>query len=422
MPVDYLDPDFEYDDSIEPPDDIRIYRDIRYGRNLHLVMTDLRLFRADHVVPEDAFPGRVVMTEEQLIESEGDVPTWADAYVDLESFADGVYVDALVAGAALLGYDEGEATGLVVVRYVNTVVEALVEAGDETWSLVEATEEMSRGLAFRTLGKTSPFSSIGSRYLAVANPYDAYARFRYSESDGASEHMLGDEQEAWFLDKMSTSDAVWKVWGNEFTLTPRRVDTSEFALPAAFQQVFLLSVEDWDGCPNKRDELLDQLSGIDNVVAVTGDIHAFFAGTPSVTGDTSRNIVEFVGAGISSTPYERLLLRTASADPVLRAAGAPALALLVQELVLEPGVNPTLAYANIKGNGFATVEVSADALDVSYFETDRANVSAEFLDSGDELAAAFETKRFRVLTGDKSLYHEQEGTYLRWDPETSSWI
>lgn len=39
-----------------------IYRGFRYGRNLNLIMTDYRTFRNDHLIPEDAFPGTVVMT------------------------------------------------------------------------------------------------------------------------------------------------------------------------------------------------------------------------------------------------------------------------------------------------------------------------------------------------------------------------
>ena len=414
MPVDYLETDFQYDDSVTPPDDIQIYRDIRYGKNLHLVMTDLRLFRADHVVAEDAFPGRVVMTEDELTTQQGELPAWADAYVDVQTYAEGAYADALSA----TDHSDDEASGLVAVRYINGVVAALIEAGDTTWDLIED-ETLPRGLAFVTLGKASKFSSIGSRYLAVQEPYDAYARMRFDESAGASENMMGDAQQTWFLDTMTSSDAVWKVWGNEFTLTPRRVDTREFAVPPAFQNIFSLSVEDWDGCPNKRDELLDALADTENVVAVTGDIHAFFAGLPSVSTNIDRGIVEFVGAGIASTPYERLLLRTAAADPALRAAGATALALLVQELLAEPGVNPTLGFANIKQNGFATVTVSAETMDVTYFQTDRQNVSVDVPE--DEVAELFTQERFQVRAGERALYREIDGNLARWNPETSSW-
>ena len=53
------------------------------------------------------------------------------------------------------------------------------------------------------------------------------------------------------------------------------------------------------------------------VVAITGDIHAFFAGTPSVIGDPSRKIVEFVTSSISSTTFQRILQNQVETDPVL---------------------------------------------------------------------------------------------------------
>ena len=40
-----------------------IWRDLRVGKHAHLFVTDLRTFRADHLVPEDALPGRVVVDE-----------------------------------------------------------------------------------------------------------------------------------------------------------------------------------------------------------------------------------------------------------------------------------------------------------------------------------------------------------------------
>lgn len=419
MPVDYLDQGFEYDNTVEPPNDIRIYRDIRYGQNLHLVMTDLRLYRADHVVPEDAFPGRVAMTQDDLAGFAGELPDWADPYVDVGAFEDGAYVDLLLLDAERRGYSVDHATGLIAVRTINNIVAGLIEEGDERWAPIEVTDEMERGLAFITMGKSSPFSSIASRYLAVTAPFETYAAWRFEQTDGASEHMLGDEQEEWFRATMQTSDAVWKVWGNEFTLTRRTVDATAFAVPPEFQQIFSLSVEDWDGCPNKRDELLDSLADVDNVVAITGDIHAFFAGAPRMSSDRTRGVVEFVTAGISSEPYERLLLRTATADPTLLEAGAPALALLVEDMLVEPGVNPSLAYAAIKGNGFATATVSADRFDVSFFQTARENVRNPLTD--EEAREAFSEQRFRVDAGDATLQMERDGEFVRWNPEDGTW-
>lgn len=43
-----------------------IYRSFRYGKNLNLMMTDFRTFRPDHVIPEDAYPGSLAMTQYEV--------------------------------------------------------------------------------------------------------------------------------------------------------------------------------------------------------------------------------------------------------------------------------------------------------------------------------------------------------------------
>ena len=96
MPVDYADdPTFRYDPSATYPEDLRIYRDVAWGDHAHLVLTDLRSYRTDHLVPEDAFPGHVCMTEEQLVGALGAVPDSAPYYVDIATFEGGAYVDIL---------------------------------------------------------------------------------------------------------------------------------------------------------------------------------------------------------------------------------------------------------------------------------------------------------------------------------------
>ena len=64
MPVDYAEPPaLALSDEQEFPDDFRLYRSFLFGTHLELVLTDLRRYRPDHLVPEDAFPGAVFMDE-----------------------------------------------------------------------------------------------------------------------------------------------------------------------------------------------------------------------------------------------------------------------------------------------------------------------------------------------------------------------
>ena len=74
MPVDYPG-DFIYEPGAAPfPDDMRIYRDLHFGQHMHLVMTDLRRYRSDHLVPEDDF-GAVAVTEERILAALARSPT-----------------------------------------------------------------------------------------------------------------------------------------------------------------------------------------------------------------------------------------------------------------------------------------------------------------------------------------------------------
>jgi alkaline phosphatase D len=58
MPIDFADEDFEYHPNQPFPGDIQIYRDFTFGKHLRLVMTDLRSYRTDHLIPEDGVPRR----------------------------------------------------------------------------------------------------------------------------------------------------------------------------------------------------------------------------------------------------------------------------------------------------------------------------------------------------------------------------
>lgn len=208
---------------------ITIYRSLRWGKHVELVMTDQRSYRSDHAIPED--------------------------------FA--ALVNA-AAGASLF-FDPRNFLPLPLVN--------LMDAG---------------ALANRPNIQLSANAS-------VPNP-------RHTAPIGT---MLGKEQKAWWKATMLASDATWKLWGNEVPMMRMRVNDVGGAL--FFDRV--LNGDAWDGYPFERRELLSYLraQNIKNVVVLTGDFHAHFAGVlmdnpDPVTGDPTPVAVatELVAAGISS--------------------------------------------------------------------------------------------------------------------------
>jgi alkaline phosphatase D len=196
---------------------IRIYRDLKFGKLMHLVMTDQRLYRADHLIPEAA-PNPLT----------------------------------------------GQPIGSIGARYM--VPQASLQQ-------VEAAK-LQAGAAL-----PDPLALVS---------------------------VLGAAQRQWWVQTMTTSTAQWKVWGNEVSLLRMGIDGSQVpTAPAAFKAKFVLNADQWDGFNAERKYLMGQLlaKGVKNVVAVTGDIHAFYAGVVMADYDASTPVpamVDLVTAGVSS--------------------------------------------------------------------------------------------------------------------------
>lgn len=423
MPVDFPNqPDFMYDRGVELPKDMTIYRDLRFGKHVHLAMTDLRSYRADHLIDEMAWPGSVAATAEALVDAGLEAPERSGPYVeDITTFADGLYVDIFVTE----DLPAESIAGAVSAQYINDRVTELNEADSDAPAMALIDEETLAGLpigiAYHHMGKLGVGGSLGARYLALQEPFDVYAKVLWHQSGGDRQTVLGAGQREWLLDTLGGSDATWKVWGNEYTLTPRRADISKLDfVPEFLRGKFLLSVEDWDGMPDRRDELVAALSEIGGVVAITGDIHAFFTGMPWDERDPSKRIVEFVTAGVSSAPYRTLLMNTAASDPALAAAGAVALAASADQWLMDKvnKPNPNLTYSDLESNGFSIIEADGESIRTTYYA---ANETVADTPAEGDIKALFEETRFRVAAGTTVLEKEGENGWATWDTESVSW-
>jgi alkaline phosphatase D len=203
---------------------------------------------------------------------------------------------------------------------------------------------------------------------------------------------------------MKGSDATWKLWGNEVTMMRLRIEQ----LGATDVSDRVVSGDSWDGYPAERNELLTFLgdNSIGNVVVLSGDIHAAFAGTLMDNFDAAAPkpvACELVGPGISSNSlFSFLKVATDNAPAALRglvtvdasatggakftenanllllqgttaagtfagaiAQGAPTQAALGAALAdgtADPNTNPHLKYVDTNAQGYGYVKVTADAV------------------------------------------------------------
>lgn len=422
MPVDFSEaPTSDWAPNAVFPDDLRYYRNFVFGQHLELVMTDLRRYRPDHLVPEDAFPGSVFLTEAELMDLDGQLPDSAVAYVDIDAYEGGAYGDALRAGAEQLAIRAASVTGLISVPFIN---DSLATLGlDAPAAIDPADPKLERGFAYHLLLKTSEFSRIGSRYVVALEAFEALAKSKYLASKGASEQLMGSEQRAWFLDTMKASTRTFKVWGNEICMMSRHIDLTPVLLaPPELRQRITISAEDWDGFPNERAALLSELSALDNVVIVSGDLHCFFAGTPYAGNDPEKRVVEFVTGSLTSTTWQDGLDALAS-DPSLPAA-TKVVASTLPILFVDPDTrpNPHLAFENLADNGFGVFEVNGDKLVAQLFSVPSSVIATAPEQLDGPLADAFSETRFEVVAGAADLFRDDDGTRERWHITSMSWL
>jgi alkaline phosphatase D len=146
--------------------------------------------------------------------------------------------------------------------------------------------------------------------------------------------LLGQRQLDWLLHNLKASPATWKLWGTELMVMATRLAPG---VPA--------QVDAWDGYGYERKRILDFIldNNVQNVVAVTGDIHTFFAGTAYTTGDQSTGraaLPEFVGGSATSLGLPE------STD------------LPPETLALLAAINPHISFYDFVKRGYGVIEIS----------------------------------------------------------------
>ena len=272
MPVDFG--DVSFDSTNAAYDNLRIYRDFQFGNLMHLVMTDERLYRDDHVVDE-----------------------------------------ATIAQAQ--GHDP-------------------INGSD----------------------------SIGARYF-VQQPVLQQFEAGKTAALGRVPSILGATQTQWWKDTLKGSTATWKVWGNELMLSRLWLDLRA-AAPAPFNALYVVNADAWDGYPSHRAELLGYLKdqAITNVVALTGDLHAFQCGTVRHLPDPATGapvLVDFVSAGISSSSFYSYVKAGSAGTPLAALVATPE----GFDAVLQAN-NPDFAYVDHNAQGYASATLTATSLVVTF--------------------------------------------------------
>ncbi len=390
-------------DSLPRYPDTKIYRDLAFGKNLRLVVTDYRTYRPDHLIPEDGYPGKVIMTEADLAAASltGTFGSDAFAYVNIDAPE---YVTqklllslAYTQLAQAAGLDDASAgtradanvTGLLALAYVNAVL-----TSPQINAAPIDPAGKPHGLAWIHMGKRDLFTSRGSRYVVVKDTFDAFSASQYATSAGKSENVYGDAQQAW-VDATLAAPETWKVLVSSVSLTSMVFDLRDkMDIPdPTLRNRYYLDCDQWDGFPNRKRELLGKLAAATGgkAIAVSGDIHASFA-------SVEQGVACLTTPAISSDSVK------AGARSVAQAAGFDETSAVYRYVVTDIDKtfaegNPSIAFQDSDKHGFLIVDVGPDSVLATFHLTPSANVVIDYETMQPELASQFEETALRVTPG-----------------------
>jgi alkaline phosphatase D len=147
--------------------------------------------------------------------------------------------------------------------------------------------------------------------------------------------------------------------------------------PAMLIDQFILNADQWDGYNAERKAMMAFLKTqrISNVVALTGDIHAFFAGPVMDDYDAATPVpvmVDLVTAGLSSNSFQSYFKSVVDSDAAFADAkplvyttdGNGAMVNTFNTTLTS--FNPWLTYVNSDAQGYAVVTLTASKLSCSF--------------------------------------------------------
>ncbi|QBG35395.1 alkaline phosphatase D family protein [Litorilituus sediminis] len=443
----------------------RIYRDFQFGLHLHLAMTDFRTNRPDHILPEDAFPATVAIDQASLagfLLASGMPQAQVDAVVSqmspyvnideamfapykaafLEVFT-GLYMTELMARieisqAEALAQAQQRAVaavqGNLATSYLNQVLVSAKASlpAEHPLQMLPALPEtgVAQGLAFYTLGKTSLFNYIGSRYFVIKDTYDIYAAYKeyVANLQGTSaQKAFDDRQTAWLTQTFMTSSSTWKMLGSSVTFAPLMFDLSASradsglptlegvldspAIPAALKQRFYLEADQWDGFPQFKSSFVDNVMSQFGVISLSGDVHSSYITEHQANAVTGKKSFNFTTSSISSGTFGSFLEN--GMKQIFAQLGEVPESISNLPYFFDTLVNTATKRADIQDNmvfsrmwehGVAIVEVDAEQVLVSLHNTDSEfhhvdAVTKSYYHDADGFLAMVRLHQFKVQDG-----------------------
>jgi len=202
-------------------------------------------------------------------------------------------------------------------------------------------------------GELAKLMVLDGRLAGRSKPADSVLTIDYMDSNRT---MLGQSQREWLQNEIGSTNATWKVIGNQVIFSG--IDASHMkGSPDKFMDM-------WDGYPAERAKLIEFLKAeeVNNLIIGTGDFHSSMAleipddplqpHTYEREDETQKLGVEFVVHSINASNVNEWVGEDT--------------AQMVKQLYMEPAHNPHIRHANLSDHGYVELSLSPEAAQIEW--------------------------------------------------------
>jgi alkaline phosphatase D len=170
---------------------------------------------------------------------------------------------------------------------------------------------------------------------------------------------LGEQQTSELTNWLSTSEARWKILGNNVMFAP--VDLGRFAKDRRW------NMDAWDGFPANRAQILDSIEAhqIRNVVVITGDIHMAWCLELVRDPHSKKGPYRKSGQGAFGAEFVAQSVSSANADEYLGRFWSR----LANGYMRSKKRNPHVRYVNVRDHGYMLLDLSEQEAKATWFFT-----------------------------------------------------
>lgn len=215
------------------------------------------------------------------------------------------------------------------------------------WLPVRPSSHLYRNFKY---GELAELIMLDERLEARTAPVDSVMDPTFEDENRA---MLGNTQMKWFEDRLKTTNAQWKVVGNQVI----------YSYLNWGRPTFNINLDSWDGYPVEQKKIAEFIKSneIENVVFVTGDTHSAFAFEVTVNPFSDYDPIS--GQGAFAVEFGTTSINSSNSDERFPVDSVK----LHEQKITNTPVNPHLKYSNLRDHGYLVLSLYPDEAKANFY-------------------------------------------------------